>query len=165
MEASYIIFLAQPFYRQLPKRLVKTPKIYFYDVGLASSLMGITNSKQLIAHPLRGQLFENLVIAEVLKTFYNQGKKNEVFFYRDKSGTEVDLLLQINSKWIAIEIKASETFHSDFIKNLNCLDSLLKNTLYKKYVVYSGKDTFVHQNSTIISPYSLQTELIKMFGE
>jgi len=99
LEASYIVFLLEPFYRNVGKRLIKSPKLYFYDVGLASYLLGIENLTHLESHPLRGNLFENLVIAEILKFRFNQGKGNNLNFYRDSTGNEIDVIFNTKSKW------------------------------------------------------------------
>lgn len=89
LEASYIIFLLQPYFSNISKRLVKSPKLYFYDVGLAAFLLGIENDKQISRDPLRGNLFENMVIAETLKHRFNSGKKSNIYFYRDSKGNKL----------------------------------------------------------------------------
>ena len=119
LEASYIIFLLQPYHRNISKRLVKSPKLYFFDVGLATFLLGIENEKQLSRDPLRGSLFENMVIAEALKYRFNQGQKSNFYFYRDSKGNEVDLLLVSGSDLFPIEIKAGMTINRDYFKGLN----------------------------------------------
>jgi predicted AAA+ superfamily ATPase len=116
LEASYVVFLLSPYLANLAKRLVKSPKLYFYDVGLAAYLLGIEQPQQLLAHPLRGGLFENLVILEALKYRYNQGKRSNLHFYRDSSGHEIDLIYALADRFLAIEIKSSETLSSHFFK-------------------------------------------------
>ena len=113
LEASYIVFLLQPYHCNISKRLVKSPKIYFYDVGLASYLLGIENEKQVSRDPLKGSLFENMVIAEVLKCRHHTGMTNNLFFYRDSKGNEVDLVLVSGAHFAPIEIKAGMTVTRD----------------------------------------------------
>lgn len=128
LEASYIIFLLPPWYNNFSKRLVKSPKLYFYDVGLASYLLGIENEKQVFRDPLRGNLFENLVVAEVLKYRFNKGKKSNLYFYRDSTGLEIDLIYETGRNIYPIEIKSGATISEDFFKNL------------KKFIKFDGLD-------------------------
>jgi len=118
LEASYVIFLLQPYFRNISKRLVKSPKLYFFDVGLAAFLLGIENEKQISRDPLRGNLFENMVIAEALKYRFNQGRRNNLYFYRDSKGNEVDLLWVNGPDFFPIEIKAGMTITRDYFKGL-----------------------------------------------
>ncbi|MGA7979961.1 MAG: ATP-binding protein, partial [Chromatiaceae bacterium] len=94
LEASYVIFLLQPWHTNISKRQIKSPKLYFYDVGLAAYLLGAENELHVSRHPLRGSLFENLVIIEALKYRYHRGKRNNLYFWRDAKGNEVDLLIE-----------------------------------------------------------------------
>ena len=118
LEASYLAFRLPPFFQNISKRLVKTPKLYFYDVGLAAHLIGITEPGQLRTHPLRGQLFENLIVVEVMKHFLNRGRRPHLYFYRDSNGNEVDLLLQSGRQWVPVEIKSAATVKPDLFKGL-----------------------------------------------
>lgn len=118
LEASYIIFRLPPYFRNISKRLVKSPKLYFFDVGLATFLLGIQNPQQLSRDPLRGHLFENMVVAEALKYRYHQGHQSNLFFYRDSKGNEVDLLVANGSDLFPIEIKAGMTVNRDYFKGL-----------------------------------------------
>jgi len=118
LEASYIAFRLPPFYRNISKRLIKSPKLYFYDVGLAAYLMGIDSPSQISTHPLRGMLFENLIVCEVLKFFQHRGRRPGLLFYRDSNGIEVDLLVPHGPHFLPLEIKSAETITSDFFKGL-----------------------------------------------
>jgi len=118
LEASYILFRLPPYFPNTSKRLVKSPKLFFYDVGLAAFLLGIETKDHLKSHPLRGSLFENLVIAEALKFRLNQGKRSNLYFYRDSKGNEVDLLLIQGADIFPIEIKAGMTINRDYFKGL-----------------------------------------------
>ncbi len=135
LEASYIIFTLQPFYKNFSKRLIKMPKLYFYDTGLACSLLGIENTSQLETHYLKGGLFENLVILEILKHRFNKGKDPNMYFWRDRS-VEIDLICEWGGKISAVEIKSSSTFQSEYIKNLQYFDKLAGEV--EKYLVFDG---------------------------
>lgn len=138
LEASYIIFLLQPFYANIKKRLIKAPKLYFYDVGLASFLLGIESLSHVAMHPLRGNLFENLVILEILKYRYNQGKRNNLNFYRDSQGNEIDVIYNVAHNVLPIEIKASETVIPDFFKNFTAFQKIAPNMPFGKLLIYNG---------------------------
>lgn len=118
LEASYIVFLLPPHHRNLGKRVVKMPKLYFLDTGLAASLMGIQTSAQLAVHPLRGALFETLIVAEFLKDRFHKGFSSNLFFWRDNVGLEVDLLLDEPEGLRPVEIKSSATVTEDLFKGL-----------------------------------------------
>jgi predicted AAA+ superfamily ATPase len=118
LEASYIVLLLQPWHANLSKRLIKSPKIYFHDVGLAAFLLGLENEIQVGRDPLRGNLFENLVVVEALKYRYNRGKRSNLFFYRESNGNEVDLLAESGRSLCAMEIKAGATVNPDYFQGL-----------------------------------------------
>jgi predicted AAA+ superfamily ATPase len=145
LEASYIIFRLPPFYRNIGKRLVKTPKLYFCDTGLVCFLLGIENEKQLATHPLRGVIFENLVVLEFLKGRFNKGKLSNLFYYRDKSQREVDIVQEQGNDLYAYEIKSAKTFHKEFLNNLNYLKNLLGDSLVSTQLIYDG-ETEIHSN-------------------
>ena len=136
--ASYIIYLLPPYYENIGKRLTKTPKIYFYDTGLAAYLLGIADENQLQTHPLRGALFENLVINEMLKECYNKGKDNNLYFYRDKSQREVDIIQWNGLHLSAYEIKSGSAYKTDYFKNIDYLKSLLNDKITRSAVIYDG---------------------------
>jgi predicted AAA+ superfamily ATPase len=118
LEASYIVFLLPPHHRNLGKRVVKMPKLYFLDTALAASLMGIQTPAQLAIHPLRGALFETLIVVEFLKARFNQGFPSNLYFWRDNVGLEVDLLLDDPEGLCPVEIKSSATVTEDMFKGL-----------------------------------------------
>ena len=138
LRASYIIKLPPPFYENISKRLTKTPKLYFYDTGLACYLLDIETEQQLTRDKMRGHLFENFVIMEALKERYNQGKESNLFFYRDSNDVEVDLLLKNGNEYCAIEIKSSQTYHPEFEAGIKSLGKVLNNRLTDKAVIYAG---------------------------
>lgn len=138
LQTSYVCYELQPFFRNIGKRLVKTPKIYFYDVGLACYLLGIQSPEQVATHPLRGNLFENLVVTEMLKSRYNKGKRSNLYFYRDKGQHEVDVLQEYGNELRAYEIKSATAINSDFFSNLKYIKPLLGNALLSTQVLYDG---------------------------
>lgn len=124
LEASFICYRLQPNYKNYSKRLVKTPKLYFYDTGLVCSLLGIRSAEQLTTHYLYGGLFENLVVNEFVKLYYNQGIEPDLTFWRDSTGNEIDLIDHREGEDYAYEIKSSQTFKLSFFKGLNRWASL-----------------------------------------
>lgn len=138
LEASYVVFQLQPYYRNLGKRLTKTPKIYFHDTGLACYLLGYKTEIDVANSPLRGALFENLVVVDMLKSRYNAGLDNNLFFYRDKSQHEVDLLMEEGSSFLAYEIKSATVFHDSFFRNLAYLRGIYGNDVRRSQVIYDG---------------------------
>ena len=137
LEASYIVFQLQPFHASIRKRLVKSPKLYFYDVGLASYLIGIENARQVTTHPLRGGLFENMVVVEALKHRFNRGRESNLSFFRDSRGLECDLFYETSHGIHAIEIKSGATIASDYFTSLNRVAELIPS-ISAKTVVYGG---------------------------
>lgn len=138
LQTSHIIFLLQPHFKNFNKRLVKTPKLYFTDTGLACNLLGIEKAEQLTSHFLRGGLFENLIILELLKNRYNQGKKSNLYFWRDNHGREVDCLVENIDRFKAIEIKSSQTTNSAFFDGLNFWKDLTADATESMSVVFGG---------------------------
>jgi uncharacterized protein len=118
------VHLTQPYHWHTTKRLIKSPKLFFYDVGLAASLNGMQSPEQITTHPLRGALFENMVMMEALKFRLNRGLHDNLFFYRDSDGTEVDLILEFSNGIYPFEIKPSATVSNDYFKGLKHLKKL-----------------------------------------
>ena len=137
LEASYIVFQLPPYHANIRKRLVKSPKLYFYDVGLASFLIGIEHADQVVTHPLRGPLFENLVVAETLKHRFNRGLQPNLSFFRDSRGLECDLFYETGRGIGAIEIKSGATVASDYFTSLHRVAALMPN-ISTKTVIYGG---------------------------
>lgn len=136
LEASFIAFRLYPYHENYNKRIVKMPKLYFYDTGLASALMGIEDVSQLTIHPLRGGLFENLVIVDFLKRLYNNGKQNNLYFWRDNIGNEVDLLIKKGANRYPVEIKSAQTISDEFFKGIRYWNKLTNTE--GGYLVYAG---------------------------
>jgi len=140
--ASFIVYLLPPYYENIGKRLTKSPKIYFYDTGLAAYLLNILNENHLQNHPLRGALFENLVINEMLKERCNKGKDNNLFFYRDKSQREIDVIQWNGIHLSAFEIKSGLSYRTDFFKNIDYLKAHLKDRITCSAVIYDGDSEY-----------------------
>ena len=140
LEASFLVFSLAPWSVNIGKRLVKSPKIYFYDVGLACWLLGIKTVEQLQHHPLRGALFENLVVLEVLKSLRHQGLRNPLYFFRDSNGLEIDLLLDHADGLQLVEIKASQTVSAALFKNLRTVSTLLGDRVKTQHLIYGGAE-------------------------
>ena len=138
LQASYIVWKLPPYFANINKRLVKTPKLYFYDTGLLCYLLGIENVQQLKTHPLRGSIFENMVLNEVLKSRFNQGKDNNLCFYRENKGAEVDLVSPQSNKLSIMEIKSAKTFTKDFMRGIKHLEDILGEDIVRSCVVYDG---------------------------
>lgn len=141
LEASFIIFLLRPHYKNFNKRLIKMPKLYFYDPGLVSSLLGIETKKQILTHSLKGNIFESFILSEILKNKYNKGFDSDIYFWRDKTGHEIDCLIEKTSRLTPIEIKSGKTLTKDQFKNLIYWNKLSKTDPKKTYVVYGGDIT------------------------
>ena len=138
LQASYLITLLPPYYENIPKRLVKSPKLYFNDPGLACYLLDIESPQQLDRDKMRGAIFENMIIMEAIKHRYNMGLEGGVFFYRDSNQNEVDLLIKQEGELTAIEVKSSMTYSSSFEKTLTQIEGWIKTPISKKAIVYSG---------------------------
>jgi predicted AAA+ superfamily ATPase len=140
LEASFILFRLQPYYRNVNKRLIKSPKIYFYDTGLACSLLKIFSPEMVSTHYLYGSLFENLIIGEIVKYHYHNGKYPSVYYMRDSNGKEIDCIVEKdNAETFAIEIKGGHTFSSDYLKNFK--KEIPVHGKLHKMIVYAGNES------------------------
>ncbi|MBE6343909.1 MAG: ATP-binding protein [Lentimicrobiaceae bacterium] len=138
LQASYLITLLPPYYENISKRLIKSPKLYFNDTGLACYLLDIESAKQLDRDKMRGALFENMIVMEIIKHRYNQGKTGGVFFYRDSNQNEVDVLLKQEGEITALEIKSAMTYNSSFEKSLKQIPNWINTPITNRAVIYSG---------------------------
>ncbi len=152
LEASFVIYKLPPYFENFNKRVIKSPKYYFIDVGLLAYLLDIEKSTQVTRDPLVGSLFENLVVIEALKCRYNRGDHANLYFFRDSHGNEIDLLLRHGNQLTGIEIKSASTWNSSFTKGLERFEKKM-TTLSRKVILYSGDP--VHLSSNIEAlPYS-----------
>jgi hypothetical protein len=151
LESSFIVFRLQPYFCNYGKRLVKTPKLYFCDTGLACSLLGIRSVDALQASYLKGALFENMVIAEACKQYYNRGLRPSFYFWRDNNGLEVDLLIDTEGRLYPTEIKAGRTILPAFFKTLDTFSQLSGNPPAQGRVVYGGDGRQLRSNGHVHS--------------
>ena len=149
LEASYIVCQLPPYHANIRKRLVKSPKLYFYDVGLASYLIGIEHADQIVTHPLRGALFENLVVAETLKYRFNRGRRSNLSFFRDSRGLECDLFYETGQNIGALEIKSGATIASDYFTSLHRVAALIPD-ITTKAVIYGGDTRQTRPNAEAV---------------
>ena len=140
LEASYLVFLLRPHHANFNKRLIKSPKLYFLDTGLLCWLLGIQESGQLEAHPLRGAVFETFVISELRKAFLNRGEPPMFYFWRDSNGNEVDLLIESGGGLIPIEIKSGQTLNRDFFTGLERWNALAGSMARNPTLIYGGDE-------------------------
>ncbi len=150
LEASYIVYLLQPHHQNFNKRLIKTPKLYFCDPGLAVYLLTIRDPAQLNAHAQRGALFETFVVGELLKAHYNQGEPAGLYFWRDRSGHEIDLLIQRSDGLQPLEIKSGQTLNRDFFKGLHRWLGLAGSAAVDPALIYGGLTAATHQGIRVI---------------
>ena len=151
LEASYLVFLLPPHFRNFNKRLTKTPKLYFYDTGLACWLLGIRDKKQLTTHAMRGALFETWVIAELVKGRFNRGLPSNLFFWRDSTGNEIDVLADQGDCLAPIEVKAGKTIAADYFAGLRRWRTLAGTAAGKAALVYAGKEQQRRDDVNVIS--------------
>jgi len=150
LEASYILFLLKPHYKNYNKRLVKRPKLYFHDTGFAAWLQGITDIDQINIHPARGALFENWVVSELLKQRFNHGYDSNIFFWRDNTGNEVDVIIEKGTKLIALEIKSGQTLTSDSFKGLKRWLKISDKDTIKTFLCYGGNEQYQRNDINVV---------------
>jgi uncharacterized protein len=154
LEASFVAFRLVPFHVNVSKRLVKTPKLYFYDTGLVCALLGIRDGRQLAQHPLRGAVFENWVVTEVVKARAHRGVSGGMFFLRDSRGCEVDLLVEAGQRLVAAEVKSAQTIAGDFLASFDRLGEVLDRAAAgrtrENVLVYGGASGQHRSNATVL---------------
>jgi hypothetical protein len=149
LEASYLVFRLPPHFENLGKRLVKTPKLYFHDVGLAAFLIGVQDARHMAIHSARPQLFETFVVGEFLKHRYNAGQSSNLYFWRDNIGTEVDVLVEDRHGLFPIEIKSGQTFQEDYFRNLRLFLKYAGSRASGAGLVYGGEASYVRSGVTV----------------
>lgn len=156
LKASYIIYEIQPHFKNFRKRLTKSNKLYFYDIGLASYLLGITKPEHINAHPMRGAIFENFIVSEFVKNCYNNVQELNLYFFRDHVGNEVDLILDYGEQLVSVEIKSSKTIDGDCFKGLNFYQQLSGTKNSAKYLIYAGDENYAQHGTQVFSYKSLK---------
>lgn len=151
LQASYIVFLLRPHFRNFGKRLVKTPKLYFFDTGLAAWLLGIQDAKHLAIHPMRGALFESFVVSEFAKGRCNRGLDSNLYFWRDSAGNEVDLLVDQGTTLIPVEIRSGQTIVADSFDSLRAWAGISGVRKQEAYLVYGGDEDHARSGVSVRS--------------
>jgi predicted AAA+ superfamily ATPase len=154
LETSFIIKLLRPYYRNFNKRLIKAPKLYFLDTGLASFLLGITKADQMFSHPLKGAIFETYVFSELLKARYNRGKADNLYYFRDSKGNEVDVICDNGNSLLQIEIKSGQTVNSDYFKGLEYFSGL-SDIPVESSLIYGGTQSYTRNNVQVVDWQSI----------
>ena len=151
LESSYILYRLQPYHRNFNKRLIKSPKLYFYDTGVACSLLGLREQEQVNLHYMKGSLFENLILNEFIKRSFNRGENRQPYYWQDNHGKEIDCLLVNGEKVTAVEIKSGKTMSTSYFENLKYWRSLAALPESQEYVVYGGDQSMQTGAGTLIS--------------
>jgi predicted AAA+ superfamily ATPase len=151
LEASYLVLRLPPYFRNFGKRLVKTPKLYFLDVGLAAWLLGIRDPQSLNTHAMRGALFETWVVSELIKERFNRGQTMDLHFWRDNTGHEVDVLFETQGKLQPIEIKSGATFVNDWLVAAQKFTKFAKDEALPATIVYGGDDSYLRQGAQVVA--------------
>ena len=152
LKTSFVVFLVQPHHRNLNKRVTKSPKLYFFDTGLVCHLLGVRSAEQAETHPLRGALFENLVVAEVAKTYLHHRLQPPIYFWRDQTGHEIDLIIEEGSRLFPIEIKSGQTVASDMFDTLRWWCRRADQPLSTGTLVYGGNE-FQARDQVAVRPW------------
>jgi len=156
LKASYVVFELPPFFENVQKRVIKSPKIFFTDVGLAAFLLGIHTAEQASRDPLRGNLYENLVIADIVKGAFNKGIRPEIYFFRDSHGNEIDLIIREKGVLTPVEIKSAATFSTDFVKKLEWFQTLGIKRVTSGAVLYNGEQPFNVRGVRVLNPLQVE---------
>jgi len=152
LESSYIIYLLQPYHHNFSKRIIKSPKLYFYDTGIVSSLLRINDPEMLSSHYLYGALFENLVISEIIKSQVHRGERPSVWYWRESNGQEIDCIVEREDNRIdALEIKAGQTFSNDYLRSLKSFPSTATDRKITKTVIYQGTESTIIKDMNLLS--------------
>ena len=151
LESSFIVFRLQPHHKNFNKRVVKMPKLYFYDSGLLCSLLGIRETAQLLYHPLYGSIFENFIVSEVIKYRYNRGEYRPIYFWRDSLGHEIDMVIENTDHLYPVEIKSGKTITPEYFKNLHYWQKLAGKP--RGTVIYGGEEVQRRSDGIEVLPW------------
>ncbi len=159
LEASYIIFLLQPYNKNFNRRFIKSPKIFFNDTGILCSLLGIQNEEQLSSHYAYGNIFESLVISEIRKEYYNRGAFPHLYFWQTSSGKEVDCIVESGTRLIPIEVKAGRTINTEYFEGLTYWYDLVKMDPSTGFIIYGGTENQTRSKGKVLGWTSIPTLL------
>ncbi|MFH0796294.1 MAG: ATP-binding protein [Candidatus Omnitrophota bacterium] len=140
LESSYIIYLLKPYYKNFNKRLIRMPKLYFYDTGLVCALLGIQNKAQISVHYLKGSLFETFILSEIIKYRLNRGMEPSCYYWKDKTGHEIDCIIEMPDALLRVEIKSGKTITEDFFKGLKYWEILAGGESNGSFLIYNGDE-------------------------
>lgn len=157
LEASYICIRLQPYHKNYNKRLVKTPKLYFLDSAIVCALLSIESAEHLASHEIRGAIFEGFILSEAFKKYANKALRPHLYFWRDHTGNEIDLLIEKGEQLIAGEIKSSSTYQPHFLKGLKRWQKMTEQN--QNYLIYSGDDSYETQGVHVINWKQIENEL------
>ncbi len=163
LEASFIIVRIQPYFKNLKKRVIRSPKLFFFDTGLACNLLGIHSPQQLNNHPLRGEIFETFIISEFLKLQFHRGKRSNYHFYRDSNMNEIDLIIETGYGSVPVEIKSGQTINNSFFKGLDYFRKIENRYKYSG-LIYAGERNHHFKDHSIrdfTKVYEMYEELTK----
>jgi predicted AAA+ superfamily ATPase len=149
LEASFILFLLRPHYKNFSKRLIKSPKLYFLDTGLLSYLLRIRSAEDLRIHAQYGSIFESYIVSELLKNYMNRGEEHAIYFWRDSTGNEIDIIIDEGDCLIPLEIKAGQTVSSDFFKGIRFWKKLSNDIEHQTALVYGGEKSFIRSDTYV----------------
>jgi len=150
LEASYICYRLRPYRKNYNKRLVKTPKLFFYDSAIVCHLLEIESPQHLAMHVSRGHIFEGFILSEIIKSYTNRGREAPVYFWRDHSGLEVDIIVERPENISAIEVKSGMTFDRDFLTSLKKWQTISGTDFKNLQLIYAGSEPFIHQDISIL---------------
>lgn len=156
LETSFIIFQLPAWTKNFNKRIIKSPKLYFYDTGLACNLLGIKHKDDLQVHFAKGALFENFVVNELLKASYNSGRRPQLFFWQSNAGKEIDLIIEEGTKVMIAEIKSSRTVRKEFFKNIKYFQELTGNMPEKSFLFYGGEESLQRSGIKVVPWHSIR---------
>jgi len=154
LEASFIVFLLRPHFKNFSKRLIKSPKLYFLDTGLLGYLLRIRSAEDLRIHAQYGSIFESYVISELLKNYMNRGEEHAIYFWRDSTGNEIDVLIDEGENLTPLEIKAGQTIAADFFKGIRFWKKLSDDSQQRAALVYGGDKSYI-RSDTYVYPWSV----------
>ena len=163
LEASFVIYRLRPYYKNMNKRLIKSPKLYFYDTGLVCYLLRIEEVSQIVNHPLRGEIFETFIISELIKKRLHFGRSDNIYYFRESNGNEIDVIIDTGEGPIPVEIKSGQTVNQSMFKNLKYFSRIEKDTKASGLII--GKEGFEKRTDCLIGGYSsvykLYDQLVK----
>ncbi len=163
LEASYIIFLLYPHFKNFGKRLIKSPKLYFYDTGLLCSLLSVENPEELRTHSMRGAVFESFIVSEVKKNIYNRGMMDTSYFWRDRSGNEIDLVIEKGEKLNCAEIKSGKTVAADFLSGIRKWQEIAGESAGSASLIYGGNSGYKRSSIDIVPWYRIDSPESTLF--